>query len=61
MVYSIKVDFGLDSVIDVTGDDYETVVKLFNQVAERFAPLHKAASLKAARAKLRAAKKRNRL
>lgn len=61
MGYSIKVNYGMDSVIDVSGDDYPTVMRLFNKVVERFAPLHKSASLKETKAKLIDVKNRHRL
>jgi hypothetical protein len=60
MGYTIKAKIGPDTLIDVSGDDYETVVKLFNQVAGKFTLMGKS-NLNAAKAKLQAAKTRNRL
>ena len=60
MGYSIKAKIGPDTTIDVSGDDYETVVQLFNQVSGKFSLFGKS-NLKAAKAKLRAAKTRHRL
>jgi len=60
MGYTIKAKIGPDTTIDVSGDDYQTVVKLFNQVTGKFSLFGKS-NLKAAKAKLHAAKTRCRL
>jgi hypothetical protein len=60
MGYSIKAKIGPDTTIDVSGDDYETVVQLFNQVSGKFSLFGKS-NLKAVKDKLQAAKARRRL
>jgi hypothetical protein len=57
MGYTIKAKIGPDTTIDVSGDDYETVVKLFNQVSGKFSLFGKS-NLNAAKAKIKAVKTR---
>jgi len=60
MGYSIKAKIGPDTTIDVSGDEYDVVVKLFNQVSGKFSLFGKS-NLKAVKDKLQAAKTRHRL
>lgn len=60
MGYSIKVNIGPDTLVDISGDDYETMVQLFNQVSGKFSLFGKS-NLTAVKDKLQAAKTRRRL
>ncbi len=45
MGYSIKVQFPLNSSIEVTGEDVATVVKLLNEVTRKFFPANHASKI----------------